>query len=147
MRLTPPSFIEMELRSGNRPRHWSPSSQTYAPVDVLLESMADDWSVNPMVGLEEYWYGGGRHVAVYYFELTKDGRAVSMPVLGNPIVRRLVGQRPFRVMLLSFDDAMSIEEAVEAPHLQQVAVESGRGGMTQHGLPSASTQHAIINRW
>ena len=115
MRNAAPSFIEMELRSADRRRHWSPSSQTFAPADVLLECLADDWDINPVVGLEECWYGGGRHVAVYYFELTKDNQAIIMAVLGNPVVRRLVCQPQFRVMLHTYDDVRLFEdEAFEA---------------------------------
>jgi hypothetical protein len=77
---------------------------------VLLESLADDWIINSVVGLEEYWYGGGRHVAIYYFELTKDNQAVIMPVLGNPVVRRLVGERRLRVVLRTGEDLQTIGE-------------------------------------
>ena len=37
-----PSFIEMKQQSADRRRHWSSSSQTYVPVDVLLEYLADE---------------------------------------------------------------------------------------------------------
>ena len=94
-----PAVIDRELWLAERRRHWSPSSQSYAPVDVLLDRQADGWNLNLVVGLEEYWLGGGRHVTVYYFELTKAYQTVIMPVLGNPVVRRLVSQRRFRVML------------------------------------------------
>ena len=112
MRNAAPSLMEMELRSDDRRRHWSPLSQACAPADVLLESLVDDWIINSVVGLEEYWYGGGRHVAIYYFELTKDNQAVIMPVLGNPAVRRLVGERRLRVVLRTGDDIRAYEDEV-----------------------------------
>lgn len=115
MQTATPTLIERELWLAERRRHWSPSSQAYASMDVLLDRLTDGWNIDPIVGFEAYWFGGGRHVSVYYFELTKDGQGVIMPVLGNPVVRRLVGQRPFRVKLLSFDEARSFEdEVVEA---------------------------------
>jgi hypothetical protein len=109
-----PPFVEMEQRSADKRRHWSSSSQTYVPADVLLEYLADGWDISAVVGREECWYGGGRHITVYYFELTRDYRAVVMPVLGNPVVRRLVGQRQLRVVLLTCDDVRLLEDPVSA---------------------------------
>jgi hypothetical protein len=94
-----PSFIEMELRSADRRRHWSPASQPYAPADVLVEYLADGWTIHPVVGLEEHWRGAGRRVDVYYFELTKDTRELVMPVHGNPVVRGLIQHHQLRVVL------------------------------------------------
>jgi hypothetical protein len=42
MQNTVPSFIEMEQRSADKRRHWSSSSQTYVPADVLLEYLDDE---------------------------------------------------------------------------------------------------------
>jgi hypothetical protein len=42
MRNAVASFIEMEQRSADKPRHWSSSFQTYVPADVLLEYLADE---------------------------------------------------------------------------------------------------------
>ena len=106
------SLMEREQRSLDQGRHWSSSSQTYAPADVLLEYLADGWDISSVVGHEEYWYGGGRHVAVYYFELTKDNQALVLPILGNPIVRRLVRQRQLRIVRLTWGDVRLFEDAV-----------------------------------
>jgi hypothetical protein len=108
------SFIEMEQWPADKPRHWSSSSQTYVPADVLLESLVDGWDISPVVGREECWHGGGRHITVYYFELTRNQQAVVMPVLGNPIVRRLVDQRQLRVVLLTCDDSRRFEDVLSA---------------------------------
>jgi hypothetical protein len=40
-------FMEMEQRSADKGRHWSASSQTYVPADVLLEYLADGWTSVP----------------------------------------------------------------------------------------------------
>jgi hypothetical protein len=109
-----PSFIEMEQWPADKPRHWSSSSQTYVPADVLLEYLADDWDISSVVGREECWHGGGRHITVYYFELTRNQQAVVMPVLGNPVVRRLVDQRQLRVVLLTCDDSRRFENVLSA---------------------------------
>ena len=108
------SFIEMEQRSADKRRHWSSSSQTYVPADILLDYLADGWDISSVVGQEECWHGGGRHITVYYFELTRNHQAVVMPVLGNPIVRRLMDQQQLRVVLLKRDDVRRFEDAVSA---------------------------------
>ena len=94
------SFVEMELRSFDTRRHWSASSQAYAPADVLLGYLADGWQLSPVVGLEEHWHAGARRVDVFHFELTKDDQVQILPVQSNPIVRRLLHDRKLRVVLL-----------------------------------------------
>ena len=106
--------MEMERRSVDKRRYWSPSSQTYAPADVLLEYLVNGWSISPVVGREDYWYGGGRHITVHYFELTMNNQAVVLPVLGNPVVRRLLQQQQLRIVLLNPIDVSSLQEEVYA---------------------------------
>jgi hypothetical protein len=98
------SFIEMELRSNDTRRHWSPSSQAYAPADVLIQYLADGWTISPVVGLEEHWHAGVRRVDVYHFELTKEEQVQILPVQSNPIVRRLMNERQLKVVLLKRDE-------------------------------------------
>jgi hypothetical protein len=105
-----PSFIEMELRSNDTRRHWSPSSQTYAPADVLLHYLADGWIISPIVGLEEHWHAGVRRVDVYHFELVKDDQTQILPVQSNPVVRRLMHDRQLRIVLIKRDN-VTLSEA------------------------------------
>jgi hypothetical protein len=105
-----PSFIEMELRSNDTRRHWSSTSQTYAPADVLLRFLAEGWAISPIVGLEEHWHAGVRRVDVYHFELTKDEQSQVLPVQSNPVVRRLMHERQYRVVLLKRDNMALVEE-------------------------------------
>ncbi len=101
---TSPSFIEMELRSTDTRRHWSPTSQVYAPADVLLRFLAEGWGISPIVGLEEHWHAGSRRVDVYHFEVVKGDKALVLPVQSNPVVRRLLNDRQLRVVLLKRDE-------------------------------------------
>ncbi|MBN1563301.1 MAG: hypothetical protein JXA10_05650 [Anaerolineae bacterium] len=100
---TNPSFIEIEMRSTDTRRHWSPTSQAYAPADVLIRYLADGWSISPIVGLEEHWHAGSRRVDVYHFELVKGDDELLLPVQSNPVVRRLLNERQLRVVLLKRD--------------------------------------------
>ncbi len=110
-----PSFIEMELRSNDTRRHWSPSSQAYAPADVLLQYLVEDWVMSPVVGLEEHYHAGVRRVDVYHFELMKEEQVQVLPVQSNPVVRRLIHQYQLKIVLLRGDDvAMSSEVATRS---------------------------------
>ncbi|MBN2306081.1 MAG: hypothetical protein JXQ72_16480 [Anaerolineae bacterium] len=103
-----PSFIEQELRSTDTRRHWSPTSQTYAPADVLIRYLAEGWTVSPVVGLEEHWHAGVRRVDVYHFELSSENKTVVLPVQSNPVVRRLLHDRQLRVVLLKSDTVSAV---------------------------------------
>lgn len=93
------SFMENELRALDTRRHWSASSQTYAPGDVLLSLLAEGWDLGEVVGLEEYWHAGVRRVDIYLFELTRDGVTQTVPVQSNPVIRHLVRERKLTVEL------------------------------------------------
>lgn len=95
-----PSFIEMELRSTDTRRHWSPSSQAYAPADVLLQYIADGWALSPVVGLEQHLHAAGRRIDVYHFELVRDDQEMVLPVQSNPVVRRLIYQQDLKIVVL-----------------------------------------------
>jgi hypothetical protein len=110
---TAPSFLEMELRSNDTRRHWSPSSQAYAPADVLLQYLAEGWTLSPVVGLEEHYHAGVRRVDVYHFELNRDGQNMVLPVQSNPVVRRLIAQRQLKIVLL-MRDGLSLASEVPA---------------------------------
>jgi hypothetical protein len=117
------SLFEIELRSANPRRHWSPASQSYAPADVLLEYLADGWNLSSVVGRLEHWYGAGRHVDVYYFELARDHLARVMAVHGNPAVHRLVWERQLWVVPLEGDYRLMEEgQAPEVYPLQRAEV-------------------------
>ena len=105
------SFVEMELRSNDTRRHWSPTSQQYAPVDVLMRYLTEGWVISPVVGLEEHWHAGVRRVEVYHFELTKDDKVQVLPVTSNPVVRRLIQQHQLKIVLLKRDDVAVSENA------------------------------------
>ena len=79
---------------------------------MLLEYLADGWDIRSLVGQEVSWRGGGRHIAVYYFELTRNDLVVVMPVLGNPIVCRLIDQQQLRVVLLKRHAIKQFADAV-----------------------------------
>ncbi len=71
-------------------RHWDSGSEPYTGGDALYTAMSHGWKLDETVRYEECWLMGGRFVVVYYFTLKRGGETVTMPVLTNPHVRRLM---------------------------------------------------------
>ena len=90
------SFIEFEFRSTDKRQFWAAASQKYAPAGVLLDYLEAGWVLSRVVGVEEFYYAGLRHVSIYHFELFKNGQFYVIPVQGNPVVRRLLRDQNLR---------------------------------------------------
>lgn len=73
----------------NRCRHWSRESQAYAPVDVLINYIHEGWTLDAL-GVKTFYFAGYRGVDVYYFTLRRDPQTLEMPVVANPVIRRLI---------------------------------------------------------
>ena len=78
--------------------HWSETSQMYATATILLKYLHQDWQLAPQVVVESFSCYGGRHVDIFYFTLTKNGQQIELPVLSNPVVRRLIAYCKFQVV-------------------------------------------------
>jgi hypothetical protein len=73
--------------------HWNPQSKTYAGGDQLATALFLGWQLPDAVFVERHWLSEGRHVLVYHFKLTRGGESMTMPVINNPYVSRLVCER------------------------------------------------------
>src|SRR5689334_22079088 len=82
-------------------RHWSPTSQTYAPADVLQRYLRTGWKLENPAAVESFYYAGYRRVYVYYFTLKHGDLTVEMPVLGNPVVMRVIEEHKLTVMCIN----------------------------------------------
>src|SRR5690349_16393131 len=78
-------------------RYWSPLSEKFAGGDCLFAAIYCGWAVNPVVYREEHWHSESRAVYVYHFELVLEGRLVTMPVIDNPYVNRLIRDQALKV--------------------------------------------------
>jgi hypothetical protein len=78
--------------------HWCPKSQRYAGGDALLTYLNDGWEIQDDIHYEAYWHGGSRRVLIYYFVLVRRGECVTMRVVSNPLVDRLLDKLPVRVL-------------------------------------------------
>ncbi len=71
-------------------RHWCPRSQSYAGVDALLSYLESGWKIQGDISTDHHQFGEARRVTVYYFILTKMDKRITMPVLHNPVLDRLL---------------------------------------------------------
>ena len=78
--------------------HWCPQSQRYAGGDALLTYLNNGWEIQGNIYCEEYWHGGSRRILIYYFVLARQGECVTMRVLTNPLVDRLLDKLGLRVL-------------------------------------------------
>ncbi len=83
----------MRAEEGKHWRYWSAGSQRYAPADILLQYLRGGWMVDDAVPVETFYCGGARCVKVYYFRLFYEEEDLWMPVIENPVVLRLIGER------------------------------------------------------
>jgi hypothetical protein len=73
-------------------RHWSPGSQKYATVDVLLQYINRGWHLENIAQVETFYCTGYRAVEIYSFTLTLDDKTMQMPVIATPIISRVISQ-------------------------------------------------------
>jgi hypothetical protein len=71
-------------------RHWSSQCEQYAGGDALLTLLRSDWEISGALYYEEHWLAGMRLVTVYHVLLTRGEETMSIPVISNPFVRRMI---------------------------------------------------------
>lgn len=71
-------------------RHWHADSEPFAGGDALFTALSEGWQLGETVAYEEYWLSGVRPITVYHFQLERGPERMTMPVLTNPYVRRLI---------------------------------------------------------
>jgi hypothetical protein len=83
-------------------RHWHGDSERYTGGDALNTALDEGWTINDVVGFQEINHMGSRGTVIYHFELTRgEAEAVTMPVIGNPYVDRLVLMMQFKLVPLA----------------------------------------------
>lgn len=81
-------------------QHWSDTSEEYAGADSLLTMIYQGWQMKKKVQREERQFAGMRSVYVYHITLEKDGQTMTMPVLHNPYVSRMIMRHNIEVVPL-----------------------------------------------
>lgn len=80
-------------------RHWHAESEPFAGGDCLLTALNKGWEMGERVTADEHWHAGTRCVMVYHFELMRGGEKMTMPVITNPFVERLIAENRLAVVL------------------------------------------------
>ncbi len=94
-------------------RHWHGQSEKFTGGDSLATAIFLGWSFNPLVLVDTYWHFGTRQVHVYHFELRRGSETMSMPVLGNPFVDRMIVQHDLKIMPVDRSDKLRIKMPIK----------------------------------
>lgn len=72
------------------PRHWDPQSEKFTGVDSLVTAIQNGWEPAQSVTKREFYRGNSRPIGIYYVNLEKNGENVTMAVIGNPYLHKLL---------------------------------------------------------
>lgn len=86
-------YASNEVEYDDDNRHWSPSSQPYAPADILFQYLREGWLLGDTVVIQVIQCFSGRCVEIYHFQLSSSSGHVSMPIIANPVILRLIVER------------------------------------------------------
>ena len=107
-------------------RHWCPQSETYTGADSLLTALAEGWQMGPRVMRHDVRIGSSqvRFTSVSYFELRRDGRTVTMPVLATPMITRIIVKLDLSVLTAVLGEPSPLERVKplgEQPGIERLA--------------------------
>lgn len=71
-------------------QHWSPASEKYAGGDSLITMLDRGWELRGEAVREQKRYGESRAVTIYHVTLERDGEQMTMPVVHNPYVNKVL---------------------------------------------------------
>lgn len=72
-------------------QHWHPGSERFAGGDHLLTAIEKGWEISECA-LVTHWYAGMRAVKIYHFVLKRGDQQMTMPVIDNPYIQRLINE-------------------------------------------------------
>ena len=87
-------------------QHWHPNSEKFAGGDNLITALYNGWQIDGAVKVKQHWFGEMRYVNIYYFQLKRDDRTVTMPVTHSPYVNRFIVRS--NIELIQEDDKKAV---------------------------------------
>jgi len=90
-----------------KPRHYCPRSEAFTGADSLISKLRQGWTPSGRIYEHKVLFKGSRFTTVYYFELRRDGDMLTMPVVSNPYVQRLVHE--MRLQIVRHDQTTAAE--------------------------------------
>ncbi len=98
MTMTHYKMSELYVHFPKPARHWCPRSEAFAGGDCLVAALYAGWSVYETVCCAMFTdasrFGVSRQIVVYYFKLSRGDETMTMPVISNPFIRRLITDSP-----------------------------------------------------
>jgi hypothetical protein len=98
-----------EVELDNDHRHWSSTSQPYAPADILLQYLRDGWLLGDKVLVQVVQCFSWRCVEVYHFRLMSGREHILMPIIANPVILRFVMERGLAAIRIYTDYEVAID--------------------------------------
>ncbi|MBC8170821.1 MAG: hypothetical protein H7X77_04095, partial [Anaerolineae bacterium] len=83
-------LASVNLEDNSIYRHWSPGSQIFVGGDTLLTALDSGWEIAGTVLRQEYSCISNCCTCVYHLELHRDREIISMRVIENPWVMRML---------------------------------------------------------
>jgi len=106
--------VNRDVECDDDHRHWSPTSQSYAPADILFQHLRAGWLLGDKALVQVGQCFSRRCVEVYYFRLTSGSERIVMPIIANPVILRLTLERELAVIRVypdyEFSDLLFWEE-------------------------------------
>jgi hypothetical protein len=105
-----PHLSSIQIQTSNRWRdffHWDPRSEQYATTGHLYSAIRRGWEVYQYVVIRTHYFSGGRKTQIYYFDLRNGDHKVTMPVIENPALVRLVYSEQFITMPYSHYETLA----------------------------------------
>ena len=94
MFFTPDLTVIQTMNPRREFHHWCPQSQDFASTSHLLSAVLRGWQVNSHIIQRTFALRGGRRTHVYYIELRRNRAYMTMPVIENPALIRLISMNP-----------------------------------------------------
>jgi hypothetical protein len=93
--------INIRSNTTDELRHWCPVSEKFASGDALVSALNQGWAVEGVVFREDHWAAGVRRVPIYHIKLVRDEACMTMIIVMNPFVQRLVHNMGVQVVLMN----------------------------------------------
>lgn len=78
-------------------RHWHVGSEPYTGADSLITALDQGWDVDGEVTVKDHHFAGNRSIRVYRVALKRGDESVTMHVIHNPYLTRMLRTEVLRV--------------------------------------------------
>lgn len=78
-------------------RHWHAGSEKYTGADALVTALTQGWNVSGDVVADDHYFAGNRSIRVYEIPLRRDGETVTMQVIHNPYLTRMLSHEALHI--------------------------------------------------